>query len=264
MIYVYRRPGSDGAKLLADALGGKRIKRIPGRVLSADVLVCWGESNPNAGFGKVLNGAPLRNKYTDAVKLKEAGVPTIEVSRTQPPRQEPARLELQAGRYTRSEVEVIAREIATYLQQTARNTAAEWLPRTNYHTGGRDLLNPGRADFYAKREEIVEEYRIHSFLGKSIRAGIKKPRRSFDGTVHPWIRSYDSGWAITYSGFSSTPEMRKLAKDATKALGLDFAGVDLGRTSDGRLIVLEVNRAPGIEGNTVTAYAEAIKNWIGA
>lgn len=44
-----------------------------------------------------------------------------------------------------------------------------------------------------------------------------------------------------------TPEERKLAVKATKAMGLDVAGVDIVRSNRGPLI-LEVNTSPGLEG----------------
>ena len=44
-----------------------------------------------------------------------------------------------------------------------------------------------------------------------------------------------------------TNEERKIALKAAKALGLNFAGVDLVRTNDGPK-VLEVNSSPGLEG----------------
>lgn len=42
-----------------------------------------------------------------------------------------------------------------------------------------------------------------------------------------------------------TPELRKLATDAVRAVGAEIAGVDLVETVDGRLLVLEVNQ--GVE-----------------
>jgi hypothetical protein len=216
MIYVYRRKPSKGAERLARALGGMKIgyHDLWRFRSSNDHLICWGESvavQPN-----VLNRAPLRNKYQDAIKLAEAGVPTIEVS-LEPP---------------------------------------SWIGRSFYHHGGSDLL---RVNFYVKRENLVKEYRLHSFRGKSIRAGIK---RSVGEESHSWIRSLQSGWKIFYDGVSVRQRHRDLAHQAISALGLDFGAVDLGEREDGSLIVLEVNRAPGLDGGTIDAYAQAVRRWI--
>jgi ribosomal protein S6--L-glutamate ligase len=45
----------------------------------------------------------------------------------------------------------------------------------------------------------------------------------------------------------ATPEEKKLAIKATKAMGLHVAGVDIIRSSKGPLL-LEVNSSPGLEG----------------
>jgi hypothetical protein len=143
--------------------------------------------------------------------------------------------------------------------------AEEWLGRRNNHVGGADLLAvPAQPDYYSRKENIVEEYRIHMFLGKSIRAGKKEKQATRpDGRTpaHPWIRSFDAGWKINYQGFKSNEAMRDLANKALKALKLDFGAVDLGKLADGSYIVLEVNRAPGVEGGTAETYAKKIIAW---
>jgi glutathione synthase/RimK-type ligase-like ATP-grasp enzyme len=65
---------------------------------------------------------------------------------------------------------------------------------------------------------------------------------------------------ISYEGVS--PAHRNLAKKAVESLGLTFGAVDIGRKADNSLIVLEVNRAPGLEGNTINAYANAIVRYL--
>ena len=145
---------------------------------------------------------------------------------------------------------------------TTITPAQEWLARTYDHVGGDDLLSrPSEPDFYARKEAIAEEFRVHSFCGRSIRAGKKIPRG--EGiTTHPWIRSWDGGWRISYDGISSTKAIREIAHKAVGALGLDFGAVDIGVKTDGSLIVLEVNRAPGIKQGTIDCYVEAIKKWV--
>jgi len=143
----------------------------------------------------------------------------------------------------------------------AATPTAVWLPRSNHHVGGNDLLDPPDSpNYFSKRETLVREYRIHSFLGRSIRAGIKVPREGV--RQHEWIRSFDGGWKISYDNFESTEAQRKLAAKAVKTLGLDFGAVDIGEKADGTLMVLEINRAPGLEGGTVAAYANAIQRWL--
>ncbi len=224
MIYVYRRHQSDSANTLSEALEACRVRDLSRKSFTPDDrIVCWGEHVGDTLRAKVLNGkSPLRSKYTDAVLLKEAGVPTIDAR-------------LNAG------------------------STGTWLPRTSDHERGSDLLNPNttRADYYVRKEKIVKEFRVHSFNGLSIRAGEKVKSRP---DAHPWIRSWDSGWDMRYNGV--TPAHRTIAKDAIKALKLDFGAVDIGQKENGDLIVLEVNRAPAMdEGNTAKIYAQHIQEW---
>lgn len=270
MIYIYRNAASNGALELARALEGRKVRLVPslGR---GDVLVCWGETAPTSiprGV-RVLNGGPIRNKMEDALTLQRAGVPTVAVSATRPPQivQQPASLTLPdrfrgVSILSRDQATALAGEIREFLARpVARPDTAIWLPRRFNHVGGMDLLRPPTTpDFFARKEELVEEYRVHCFNGLSIRAGHKVAREG--ARPHAWIRSFDGGWSISYDGFSSRREHRELAAASVAALGLDFGAVDIGRKRDNSLLVLEVNRAPGLEGNTIAAYAQAIENWM--
>lgn len=261
-------------------------------------VVCWGESVVQNGRVRLLNNAPLLSKYKQALLLKEKGVATIEVSTVGaaapvaplvlPPPIDPAQAIWETVReasedflnipsYSREDV---YRAAVNYLRNSAENlyvvlqTAApeaplpvpvipdmsEWLGRLNNHIAGSDLLNaPARPDFYVKKLNLVSEYRVHSFRGVSIRAGKKIPVEG--GATHPWVRSSLGGWKISYDGHSVKQKHRDLAHEAVKALGLDFGAVDLGKTSDGDLVVLEVNRAPGLDGGTISQYVKHIKRW---
>lgn len=279
MVYVYRGRNSDSAKLLADGLQGDRLRifnngtfqRREGganiRPRRGDVIVCWGEDLPVglAAGVRVLNGAAMLGKFAAAQRLKASEVATVEVAAHQPVLR-PANPRFALDRNIEDALDrTTARRLIERLQRfidTPDVPAQEWLPRINNHMGGHDLLNrPAAPDFWVKKEALIEEYRVHIFNGKSIRAGKKVHR---DGFAHPheWIRSYDGGWSIRYADFKSTKEMRALAARAVEVLGLQFGAVDLGKRADNSLIVLEVNRAAGLEGGTVTSYVDAISRWI--
>lgn len=308
-IFIYRKKPSTGAQDLAEALDGIRFRArqrpIERAVKNGDVVVCWGEEFTAPAGVRVLNGAPIRSKYQDAIRLSEAGVPTIKVSQTRPtPRVvpaapdpavaqwqalvelladfpiEPANIDLRSP-VTRDALLALGTAVTrtrTALEKPAPQPVQEdpgtWLPRMNNHVGGNDLLQPpDRIDYWSKKENIVREFRIHSFNKKSIRAGVKDLREGFtlptnpaarigNGVAHPWIRSWDGGWRIKYDGVTSKQRHRDLAHAAVEALGLQFGAVDIGELDNGSLIVLEVNRAPGLEGGTIDAYANAINNWI--
>lgn len=294
MIYVYRKQSSSGARQLSRALDGRRVFNSDQfRPTPNDTVVAWGSVYQPRNGESVLNGTPVSSKFTDAQTLSQAGIPTVQVSRTRPAdrpvvagvdpaidifeeAKEAAEEFSSIRSYARGEPltasvtevqQVITRLLAALSTPVPPAQPAErWIGRMNDHVGGDDLLNaPARPEFYSRFEDIAEEYRIHSFDGRSIRAGRKiqrTPEMGYTGPVHPWIRSFDGGWSISYDNFESSASMRELARAACEALHLDFGAVDIGRKANGDLIVLEVNRAPGLEGNTVTHYAEAIRRWI--
>lgn len=301
MLYVYRSKPSDSARDLADALtiNARRISDLSkahfnNGVRNGDFVVCWGDSFAGGQGIRVLNGGAIKSKYDDAVKLKEAQVSTIDVSKNRPVAQagvagiDPL-IQLKEDAEDKFEAFISAPwrrgpvfdrgllELGQFIGQVsqvagrpapvpvAAVAAGEWVGRSNNHVGGDDILrgNPlvSAGDYYSKKETLVEEYRLHVFKGKSIRAGVKVKREGFERNAHAWIRSYDGGWKIKYDDFKSKRAMREIAVKAVQTLGLDFGAVDLGKRSDGSYVVLEVNRAPGLEGGTTEAYARAIEKW---
>jgi len=248
MIYLFCKRPSDSAREMTLALNAVRLRNFDGmnfwrknkrvKLVEGDFVICWGDEFPveNDLGVHVLNGAEVGNKYDAARTLYSAAIPTISVL----PKDDPP------------------------FSQGA------WLRRKFYHVGGNDLLNPsGSFDYYAKKEKITKEFRVHSFRSKSIRAGEKALRDAFTLTneegklpASPWIRTYDGGWYIKYDGYQSNKAIRTLAHKAVETLKLDFGAVDIGLTEGGDLKVLEVNRAPGMEGNSITAYVNAVRKWI--
>lgn len=249
MIWIYRTAASDGARALVDALeavGGRRLRELTPRTMrrikAGDAVVCWGATVYQTIPGiKIINNTSLKRKWTDIGILTAAGIRTMTAAQEQP--------EAPSG--------------------------TVWLPRMNNHVGGNDLLTPpARPDFWVRKENIVREFRVHSFLGRSIRAAVKVVRdgMKMGGAVgdmddprpacHPWIRSWDGGWRLSYADGAVKQAHRNIAHAAVKALGLDFGAVDIGQLADRTLLVLEVNRAPGIEAGTIEAYAKAVRLWV--
>lgn len=236
MIHIICTRGSDGARNLREALQTLGVRVVRHRanrrrnppIRPRDLVVCWGEALREAlpTGARVLNNTPGVGKWEELALLREANVPTPEFRATPP---------------------------------TVRDG---WLPRRNDHMGGHDLLHPGRADYWVRKvDDIVSEFRVHVISGVSARAGIKTPREGFPNP-HPWIRSYDAGWRLEY-GTACQESIRQVVRDAAKAavtaLRLDFGAVDIARRRDGSVVVFEVNRAPGLEGNTTKVYAEKLR-----
>lgn len=142
----------------------------------------------------------------------------------------------------------------------------DWLPRRIFHQQGFDFTNPRLrrglgADFYVKRENLTDEYRVHVFRTKRdnmrvLRVGKKVPARDIH---HPWVRTHRLGWRISYVG-GLTEDGLGISRMALRVLHLDFGAVDLGIREDGSPIVLEVNTCPGMDiGNTMQRYISNIE-----
>lgn len=135
-----------------------------------------------------------------------------------------------------------------------------WLARSFRHRSGSDLLRGGRGDYYVEKVETVREFRVHVYNGKSIRLGVKVPAKD---PHHPFIRTKQGGWKLSYGGAAEYPQeraaAREIAKRAVDALSYQFGAVDVGIRPSGEAIVWEVNSAPGLEGGTIEAYADHIR-----
>lgn len=122
----------------------------------------------------------------------------------------------------------------------------------------------------------VEEYRVHVAFNKviHIQKKIKLTSEELEArNIQPsslLIRNVSNGYVFT-SNLSFELEEDGSYKDlkyfwlteysikAIKALGLDFGAIDLIVGKDGKVYVLEVNTAPGIEGATLDKYVKAFQ-----
>lgn len=97
--------------------------------------------------------------------------------------------------------------------------------------------------------EAPREYRVHIFLGNSIRISEKQ----FDGSSkHKYV---------TIKPQHRVKHVRKAAKKAVEAVGLDFGAVDI-LADDDNCWVLEVNAAPGLGGSMPRLYADVFTKYM--
>lgn len=95
-----------------------------------------------------------------------------------------------------------------------------------------------------------KEFRVHVFGGKSIRMSLKDHAKFHDYT--------------TLKPPEGMPKrhIRRAAKAALEAVGLDFGVVDVLASEDQKQVwVLEVNAAPGLGGTTPNLWADTFINW---
>jgi glutathione synthase/RimK-type ligase-like ATP-grasp enzyme len=122
----------------------------------------------------------------------------------------------------------------------------------NFNDFGRALRGTRRKKAATHFMEYIDapyEYRVHIFKGKSIRVSLKA-----------YADPEAKGHYTTAKPSSRVWHVRKAAKQAVAALGLDFGAVDILATDD-ECWVLEVNAAPGLGGSTPRLYARTFLRW---
>lgn len=246
-------PASESARSLSQTTGYKRLK-VDGtsrwRPQVDDVVVNWGRSsfhcfdwNPGP-YPRVLN-APYNvkiasDKLQAFVRMKNDGVSVPDFTT----------------------VEQIVRE---WLDE-GHTVLARTLLRASGGRGIVKLDHPGvdivPAPMYTKYVPKVSEWRVHVWQGQTlcIQRKIARP----DVVPDDWqIRNHENGFIFqqNWNPDAWHDELEKESLKAVAALGLDFGAVDvIWNDRMSRAFVLEVNTAPGLAGNTLEKYTEALKN----
>ena len=243
-IFPYKL-GSESARNLARALDTICVKPDGNyKPFPNHVILNWGNSKSptswTANLGQVLN---LPNNVLNAINklstlrfFKESNVPTPE--------------------WTTDFKEAVkwVGEGHTVVARTKLNG-----------TGGEGIVfldgkTFTKAPLYTKLIPKAREYRVHVFNGEVIDIQQKKRREGNDSDGR--IKNLANGWVFTRENMTPPPSSHsKVAIDAVMSLGLDFGAVDI-LTKDDKCYVLEVNTACGLEGSTITSYAEAIKKYL--
>ena len=116
-----------------------------------------------------------------------------------------------------------------------------------------------QAPLYVQYKKKKKEFRVHVFKGEVIDITQKKKRKDFDGEVNTKIRNYANGWVYCREDIEEPEDLRVQARLAIESLGLHFGAVDIiWNEKENKSYVLEINTAPGMEGQTIEAYKNAI------
>ena len=146
-----------------------------------------------------------------------------------------------------------------------------WLARTRLRASGGEGIVVLRKDdeivpapLYVKYVPKLLEYRVHVFnqVGGSDTYVQQKLRHNGAEQTkdEALLRNHANGWVFAKPTAAVPDDVLSEAIAAVEYLGLDFGAVDVivGR-DDGKAYVLEVNTAPGLQGDTTLKfYAEAI------
>lgn len=114
------------------------------------------------------------------------------------------------------------------------------------------------APLYTQYVFKTKEYRVHATQDEVF--DTQRKVRDPDQEPLSWkVRSAKNGFIFQRNNIKPSEDRNNLAISAVKALGLDFGAVDIVEDKDGKLFVLEVNTAPGLEGQTITTYTEILE-----
>ncbi len=140
---------------------------------------------------------------------------------------------------------------------------------TGHEGNGIVIVEPGQplcdAPLYTKYVGKIKEYRVHATRDKAFASHMKIKDPKTKEPPKTWkVRSYTNGFIFQRNNVPASAARDALAVQAVSTLGLDFGAVDIIEDKQGHFYVLEVNTAPGIEGQTTPAYAGAIKELVHA
>ena len=246
MIYlVPYNMGSNSCKLLKEALEQRGIKTLriphdsPRDVKPEHLMINWGSSAAHCDLNKATSVKAASNKLNTFEQLSIGNVYIPEWTTSS---------EVAQGWFDDGE-RVVCRTIL------------------NSHSGRGIVLSSKEdqvelvtAPLYVKYKKKRKEFRVHVCDGLVIDVVQKKKRSDFEEEVNPFIRNHSNGWVFCREDITEPEELRSIAVSAVSALELDFGAVDIiWNEHENKCYVLEINTAPGLEGTTVTNYANSIE-----
>ena len=242
------KQGSRSAKALAEALGGK-VLRLEGSTFNPkadDVVINWGRSNihwADFGYPEVLNHPTLvtviSNKKMFFNHCHELGVSCL------------------PDFYTTKED--IPDEAFPIVCRTVLSG----------HSGAGIVIASTRAELveaplYTRYLKKKDEYRIH--VGTTdegpVLISVQKKARKLECDNPNWqVRNHQNGFIYKREDVTPPACVIQAAYQAFDASGLDFGAVDvIYNDKKGKAYVLEINTAPGLEGQTVVDYADYFRS----
>lgn len=249
--YVYPwKQGSRSAKVLSEALDGRVIKLQNSKYRHKNFkrVINWGSSscpypclNPPEAVSVVSNKLSAFSLWSDSEDGPRVPGWT--------PNKDEAKRWITDGLCKR----VVARTILTG------------------HSGSgivivdKDSLNDlPDAPLYVEYIPKDREYRVHVFNGEVI--DVQRKIRDPDREPTNWqVRNHVNGFIFTRGSSDGSLyrdtvslDIKEQAIRAVSSAGLDFGAVDIAVNKEGTAFVLEVNSSPGIEGQTVEVYRDAI------
>jgi glutathione synthase/RimK-type ligase-like ATP-grasp enzyme len=247
-IYSYNQ-GSASAKVLAQGLGIKRIKRDGKALTIRENVINWGCSEPTRDM---LFTEGLVNTFT-AVKRASNKLSAFNAMEGTVSIPEWTESRIEASKWLAEGITVVARTIL------------------NGHSGKgifictkEDEVAMPAASLYVKYIPKKEEYRLHVHNKRVF--FIQKKMRKLDvpdDDVNWKVRNHQNGFIYANKDVAVAQEACNNAIAAITALGLDFGAVDIiWNEKQDKYYVLEANTAPGLSGVSVEKYVEQFKIYL--
>jgi glutathione synthase/RimK-type ligase-like ATP-grasp enzyme len=164
-------------------------------------------------------------------------------------------------------------EVPTVEHTKDRATALSWIEagdsvmcrRLLRASEGRGIVVADTADqlvaapLYTRYVKKKAEYRVHVLNGQVIDVQMKRKRRGFEGERDTKVRNLANGYVFCRDNLVEPAGLRDVAIKASAALGYSLGAVDVAfNERNNRLVVLEVNANPGMQGTTLENYANKI------
>lgn len=252
-IYSYNK-FSEGAKLLAETMGIKRIKHGNSRFRPAanKTVINWG----CASMERIAELSPCRiiqhptlvgycsNKRKFFEVMSDGGEAVI------PRMPEFTTDQTVAQAWSASGCLVVARTVLN-------GHSAEGLVLIEPNTPSEAFT---AAPLYTKYVKKLSEWRVHIVAGNVIDVQKKMKRREFEQDERDTrIRNLANGYIFAREFDDLPDDVIEQGKRAFNCSGLDFGAVDvIYNRQQNQAYVLEINTAPGLCGTTLTKYAEAL------
>ncbi len=244
-IYAYDK-NSQSAKFLAEILGVKRLKH-DGKAIKVDTLLNWGSSN----IKRLIDADNILNE-PDAVKLASNKLKSFQTFE---------RARVSTVPFTQS------KELAKVWLFEEHTVVVRH--KLNSHSGEDIELLEGDVDIpdaplYTRYVKKTDEYRVHVFNGEVIFQQRKARKKDVADEKVDWkIRNHGNGFVFAHKDVVVPDPCIVESITAIKALGLDFGAVDVGWNKyTTTATVYEVNTAPGLEGSSLDAYVEKLKEYV--
>lgn len=235
------RAGSRSATALSRALGGMCLKVDGTSRFNPrwdDVIINWGNTDQNLYLDANYNGVNLRtasNKLEFFRILQETGNAEI------------------APRFWTNQADIPDDAFPIVCRTVLAGHSGVGIVMAD----NRDALVP--APLYVEYIKKQDEYRVHVGRrnGESIIIAVQQKRRRADHENPNWqIRNHENGFIYARENVNPPASVIDVARRALMATNLDFGAVDvIYNARQERAYVLEINTAPGLEGQTVNDYA---------